>query len=342
MALGIHKYRLSPRTLAGGTLEGFSYDKEENTIQLDPKSPVHRMVPLRLDSGVEGCIWGRIQLDIQLPPEATFLLHYFASDGNTDYYEQADQIVGGRDGLLNGQQGRYLQLWLEVYGAQTCTVGPWEVWTPDDPFLKTFPQIYREDKGFLKQYLSIFSSIYLDFQDEIENLHQWVDVERAPADKLPALAAWMGVDLSPQLFTPDQMRDLLVRLPKFQAYKGSPQIIKELAELLTGHKTVLVERTNLQDFTTAETQETLDQLYGDTVFDYTLLIHGQVEDQTRKQLECLLRQFQPARSKSNLVFLKPNAHLGTYGYLDVNACLHQASTAVLDGVDSLSGDKVLL
>lgn len=341
MAFAIKKFRISPKKLSEASLEGFSFDPEGQQLVLTPKGLRHVVAPFRLDSGTNGCVWGRYILDISLAKGSTFVVHYFASDVEIPHFEMASQQIGAEDGLLYEQRGRYLYIWIQVFGAKECTIRQMTVWTPGDPFIRTFPEIYREEGGFFHRYLSVFSSIYMDFQDKIDALHELVDVERAPAEMLPHIGSWLGITLSDQLFDETLMRTILREAAFLHGHKGTKAVIARLAEIIVGQPCIVIERSALNQSTQAQEMKLLNQLYGDSVYDYTILIPGDPNTETSRRLKAMLQQFQPVRAHANLVFLQSCSTLGAYTYLDVNASLQQQRFVSLDDYLFMDGGTCL-
>lgn len=329
MAFGIKKFRISPKMLSEAELVGMEYRPDLQRLVINPDSPTHRVTPFRLDSGTNGCPWGRYILDIDLPQGCTFTLDYYAND--MEYYPHAaSQVIGAKDGLLYEQKGRYLFLNIQIFGALEGSIGQMTIWTPGDPFMRTFPEVFREEGGFFHRYLSIFSSIYVDFQDKIDALHQLVDVERAPREMLPHIAAWLGIKMPEQLYEEELMRTILRQAAFLHGNKGTKQVVERLAEMIVGHPCIVMERSVLNDRHQLGDMELLNRLYGETVYDYTILIPQKSDPLLSRKLTTMLHQFQPARSNANLVFLQSSSTLGAYTYLDVNAALQSQSLVSLD------------
>lgn len=341
MAFAIKKFRISPKMLSEATVEGFVYDGTLQRLVLDSDSLSHWVEPFRLDSGTNGCPWGRYILDISLPRGSTFMVHYFATDVEIPHFANASQVIGAKDGLLYEQKGRYLYLWIQVLGATEGSLGQMTIWTPGDPFMQTFPQVFREEGGFFHRYLSVFSSIYMDFQDKIDALHRLVDVEYAPKEMLPHIGAWLGIKMSDQLYDEDMMRAILREAAFLHGHKGTKQVVVRLAEMITGQSCVVIERSALQGYHQLGDMELINRLYGETVYDYTILIPGKPDALMSRKLQDMLHQFQPVRANANLVFLQNSSTLGAYTYLDVNAALQTQTLVTLGDALVMDGGTCL-
>ena len=338
MALSIKKYRVTAGRMAKGELVGFHYDASNHLLCIKPDSEEHRVVPLRVDSGVAGCVWGRMIFDVCLTQESTFLINFYASDIDEPVFSKASQLVGVVDGLLYEQKGRYLYIWIEVFCATEGWIKQMTFWTPDDPFIKAFPEIYRDQGDFFHRYLSVFSSIYMDFQDDIDNLHSLVDLDKASDKLLPLIGSWIGIELSPEIFSAKVMREILREAAFLNKYKGTKDVIYRIAQLIVRMDCIIVERNSFNGAMAHKNLEVINRLYGTTIYDYTLLIPRSPDPLIRRQLLMLLSQFTPVRVKVNLVFLKNSSSLDGYTYLDINAKLPTPHQASLDNCALLNGE----
>lgn len=327
MAIPIKKYRLKTSRLKDGMERGFFAG--ENGVSLTPDEQIHVLRPERLDSAMESCVWGRLVMDASLPADSVLTVCVYASDEERLVPELCTRTVDARDLLLYGQEGRYLWLWLEIVGMGEGIIREIQVYTPGDIFLNTFPEIYREQGSFFHRYLSIFSSIYLDFQQEIDRLHQWIDLETAPPEVLPVLADWLGIQVEDSLLESADLRELLKQAPYLIRYKGTKGAMERLARLLLDAEVIVVERGKRQDMD-SRFEKACNRLYGTGAYDITILAVREYDESLKNRLLCLLDQFKPVRCQVNLVFIKRNSILGGYCYLDLNATIHESRPGTLE------------
>lgn len=298
-------------------------------VQLTAGEQIHVLRPERLDSAMEACVWGRMVIDATLPADSVMTVCVYASDEEQLVPELCTRTVDARDFLLYGQEGRYLWIWLEIVGMGQGCIREIEIYTPGDIFLNTFPEIYREQGSFFHRYLSIFSSIYLDFQQEIDALHTWIDLETSPPEILPVLADWLGIEVEDSLLESGGLRSLLKDAPYLIRYKGTKGAVERLASLLLDAEVIVVERGKERDLE-SRFQDTFDRLYGTGAYDITILAMREYDESLKNRLLCLLDQFKPVRCQVNLVFIRKNSILGGYCYLDLNAALHESQAGVLE------------
>lgn len=356
MANGIRSYRIGSSRLARSYIEGFTLGDSGQLI-VQPNCQTHTLLLAALDSAQEDCPWGRFYFQAQLTGEAVLSIRAFASNQNSfvnrgvltqidDFLSDPQvtpirkdglfqaaggQVVSGTsDCLLYKQKGRYLWLWVELTGMAEGTLEGLRVLVPGDNFYRTFPAIYQNDGEFFHRYLSIFSSLYTDLQDKIDGIHQYLDLDTAPAAVLPVFSSWLGLALDGDFLEESQLRQLLKIAPELIRAKGTRRAIELVAGLFVEEPVRVVER-NLLD----PAQLSGCHLYGDSIYDFTLLISGRSHELLRSRLEFLINQFKPLRSHCHIVFLGDQGGVDAFSYLDMNAALLQPSTGTVD--DGISG-----
>lgn len=354
----IRKYMLGG-ILRRALLQGFSPEGEGGIRAGGPG--VHRAILPGLDGAVPGCAWGRLSLGCRLEPESLLTVRAFASDRASAALEdgpvQIDAFVldpsvppeekerlfrlsggmersGARDVLLEGQSGRYLWLWLEVSGGGILE--NLRVYVPGDNFFPTLPQVYQTRGEFLRRYLSIFSTMYQEFQEEIDGVGRLFDVETAPPSLLPVFARWLGLETDGALFSPDELRKLLRAAPALLDGKGTRRALETAVRLFVSAPVYLVEQNLLSPEQRGETR-----LYGCTPWDFTVLVCCPAEERLHRRLEFIIRQFKPVRSRSRTVFFADCCGLDAFSCLDVNAALSGAGPGRLDGGAALNGTACL-
>lgn len=352
---GIRCYRLN-RTLFDRALpEGFS--PEENGALRTVGTGTHRIFLPGLDSAQPGSEWGRLTMRCHLGAESMLTVRCFASDQaqvirNGEIVQINDLLLdaevplqekeklftlangmehsGVRDVLLNGQTGRWLWLWLEVSGAEDETLEDLRVYIPGDNFFRTFPQVYQTDNDFLRRYLSIFSTMYQELQEEIDDLPKLLDIDTAPERLLPMFAAWLGLEVDETLFSASELRQLLKAAPELLACKGSRRAVEKAVKLFVAEPVYIVERNLLPP-----EQQSREALYGSTPYDFTVMVGCGVDEKLRLRLKFLIDQLKPIRSRCHIVFLKECGGLDAFTYLDVNG------TVLKNGPGNLDDGKVL-
>ena len=258
-------------------------------------------------------------------------------------FAQAGSVkeINKQDILLYELQGRYLWICIEVIGKGQGTLEQMKVTVPGDNFMNTFPEVYQEWNSFFHRYLSIFSSVYNDFQDEIEHAEELLDLDTAPPRMLELFAGWMGLDVRGNFLPEDRLRRLVKEAYRLNRMKGTRRVLERLTELVLGERAIILEKNILDQRVASEERQVYDNLYGHHAYCVTLLIRNPVEESRRSQLFFLIQQFVPVRCELNLVFLEERSNMDTYCYLDGNAQLHMDTAAALDAREYLDDRAVL-
>lgn len=350
----IRRYMLGG-ILRRALLEGFSTEAE-GRIRTGGGA-VHRAILPGLDGAVPGCAWGRLSLSCRLEPESLLTVRAFASDRASavlengsvqidaflldpsvppEKKEQLFRLSGGmersgaQDILLEEQSGRYLWLWLEVSGGGVLE--NLRVYVPGDNFFPTLPRVYQTQGEFLRRYLSIFSTMYQEFQEEIDGVGRLFDVETAPPLLLPVFAGWLGLETDGALFSTDELREFLRAAPALLDGKGTRRALEMAVQLSVSAPVYLVEQNLLSPEQRGEAR-----LYGGTPWDFTVLVLRPAEERLHRRLEFVIRQFKPVRSRCRTVFLADCRGLDAFSYLDINAAVPETGPGRLDSGAALTG-----
>ncbi len=359
---GIKKYRLSASVLRRSLLEGFEV-RDNMLCTVASEDGVFNAFLPGIDSAEVDCSWGRLSLSCSLAPESMLIIRAFASDQNQiirnnefinvdDFLldpdvprKEKEKLFSLADGverssvsdlLLEGQRGRWLWLWFEIVGDGEDKLSDMRVYVPGDNFFHTMPQVYQENNDFLKRYLSVFSTIYNDFQERIDALPQLLDVDTAPVEMLPLFASWLGIETDDALLTTDELRRLLKAAPELVERKGTKWSVEKVVGLFVSGEVYVIERNIL-----LPDKEKIEEMYGKTPYDFTVMVGCKMDEKLRLKLKFLIDQFKPLRSRYHIVFLDERGGLDSFTYLDVNSAMEQNLPGVLDNGKTLTGTTYL-
>lgn len=351
----LKKYNLGSSRLRSGCLYGMEAD-ECGGVHTVPEESYHAMFLTALDSGKPDCEWGRFVLEAALPRDMVIVIHALASDESrilrdgetieTDVFlrqpeegakrkmrlfELSDSIrqIGATDILLYGQRGRYLWLCVELIGVGSATLRGLRVYTPGDNFFQTFPEVYRRNGAFLHRYLSVFSALYNDLQEEIDGLPALFDPDTAPRALLPVFAQWLGLELDGDFLSEKQCRKLLRSGFRLLSRKGTRAAIEEIVHLLVDEPVYILERTGV------EGRRAFGG--GDDPFAFTVLLACRSDEQLHAKLLYLIDQFRPIRTQVSIIFLGDCVSMDDHCYMDINAVLVQSVSGSLNSGAALNG-----
>ena len=361
------KYSIKQNRFKRSFLTGFEIDGEQK-LQCQPD--VYRRIFIcdSIDGIETGAKWGRFHLDYELEEDmivTTYVvtlehreifwkdrvinLNSFYKDTQISVEEKlllmenlgAKKHINQRDILLYELEGRYLFLGIEIKGVGSGEVKNLFVNNQADIFLDTFPEVYREYGSFFHRYMSVYSALYMDFQEKIDNVADFLDIDTAPVELLPVFCRWMGLDVSGDFLTEERLRTLVREAYHLNRTKGTKEALLRVCEIVLGEKVVILEKNVIRENTQAENKEIYENLYGSGIYDVTLLIHTFVPENQKSQLMFLLNQFKPVRSRLIIKFLDQKGSLDGHVYMDVNAHILDSRGIVLDERMEMDSNVIL-
>lgn len=356
-------YSIKKNRIQKGIFPGFTLS-EDGALVGDAKAPQKRLYIRAIDSGKEDSSWGRFWYQGTFSESMVAYLYVAAMNEDSFYRngrpvkiedflcdpDEDDQIkrefwkqvgalrfVNQTDVLLYGLHGRYLYVAMEVYGAGDCRISNLRVDSQGDPFMKTFPEVYRQENGFFHRYLSVFSSIYQDFEEEIGQMPQFLDLDTCPAELLPVYGRWLGIDVGKDFLEEEVLRPLVKEAYELNRMKGTRYALERIGQIVLGERVLVIERNRMEDYIGQEQLEEFERLYGNNRYDVTVMIQKEITEVKKSQLLFLLQQFKPVRARIHLIMLRKRGALDDYSYLDMNARIPDQREAILDTSQELDG-----
>uniref|UniRef100_UPI0040573DC5 phage tail protein n=1 Tax=Agathobacter sp. TaxID=2021311 RepID=UPI0040573DC5 len=354
-------YSIKKNRIQRGYYPGFEL-LEDGTLCTVKEEPMHYLFLKAIDGAQEDSAWGRLAFQAEFPENMVCYIYVMAwneaffyrngepmriedflcssqesAEDKKKFMNQAGafRFVNQKDILLYEQKGRYLYLMLEILGEGECSISHMRIHLQGDNFMNTFPEIYREWNGFFHRYLSIFSSIYNDFQIEIEDLPILLDLDCCPKELLPVYGKWMGIDTGNNFLDETILRPLIKEAYQLNRMKGTRKVLERIAEIVLGTNVPVLERNMMAGYIQKDQLEELERLYGDSIYDVTILVEQTISEVQKSQMLFLMEQFKPIRTRLHIVCLKKSGRLDSYSYLDMNARIAEQKTASLDGSHEL-------
>lgn len=347
------------------------------------------------DSTIESCNWHRLDLDVQPAEKSTLEVLFRVSD--TPFARDAKEspllpwqtLFGtpGRSGavedaLFTKAVGRYLQLRLALTGdgLHTHRVRRARVYFERNSYLRYLPGTYQEDEAgrdFLERFLSIFESMSLDVEQEIEGVAKYFDPRAVNAEFLEWLGTWLAV-LRDNNWPEEKRRELLARAFQLYALRGTARGLRQMIELFTGGPTsvvehhrlltpmvlsanstlgtstvvgrtsakrlVLEETSRIGDFALIETDEPPERPFEDGAFDFTVMADTSLltSDAQLAALRRMVEEESPAHTRA---FLREGGgvmRLGNGALLQVDSKLSRGFETARLGVTSRVGSGTFL
>lgn len=358
-------YTIKKNRLKRAYTQGIEPQNDYESMKLT-EEPVRRLYLRAIDSAEEASSWGRFSFDADLTENMAIYVYAAATDLNTVYDENgtydiddifgsdelpdadkkelmndmdAKRFVGKTDVLLYGLSGRYLYVMIEVVGEGTGMLSHLRIDQRGDNFMDTLPEVYRARDSFLHRFLSVFSSIYNDFEDDIDRLPELLNPDTASVEVLIEFGRWMGIDLSGNFLSEDAIRTLVKESYQLNRMKGTRACLERIFEIILGEEVIILEQNTIRAF--PEAIEVDPRLKSKSIYDVNVLIKKRLSDTDRHQLLYLLRQFVPVRTKLHLIQLKDSGSLDTDTYLDMNAVLTEEVYGSFDENMELDDDVIL-
>lgn len=357
----IRKNRFKQAYLKGFSIEG------EDALSLEAGTSIHILLLRSLDCAEKDAEWSRLCFEADIPESMVYYVYALAANENSflrggrqllldDYFRDPDisveekriflerrgalRTVGKSDILLHEISGRYLYLFVEIVGTGEGRLKRIKVERESDVFYESFPEIYRADKGFFRRFISIFSSIYNDFDKDIDQLPKLLDLDECPAECLPVFAAWLGIDISGNFLSEEKLRTLVKEAYKLNRLKGTKACLERLVEIVLGEKPMILEQNMIKAY---EEKGGFpgESLRKSSIYDVNILIRHKLMESERFQLLYLIDQFKPLRARIHLIQLREGSILDSNVYLDLNAEVERTTDASLDKAQDLSENIIL-
>lgn len=325
---------MSSRCLSGrylwkcGAYAGFERKKSGELTLADEENP-GIFISRTYDSGKKETQWDRLVLDFSPNMQTQVYVWIFENreEGaeaeeiedireQLAYLKERAQYVSGFGQMLlyGGERGRYAKLALEFMGEETedAVFRGYEISFPKDSFAEYLPAIYR-DNPQLDRFLAIQQSIYLELERQIDFLAKELDYEVCSNGQAVRLAEWMGWGELARQADDQTVRKLLSTGISLLNQKGTCGYYKELTEILTDRKAVMIEEPQKNQA--------------------TVLVLGCPEEGKEKHLEWLRRNV-PIGVRINFVILHKTDRLDGQYFLDVTSYLSEYESELAEnGVD---------
>lgn len=241
--------------------------------------------------------------------------------------------INTQDILLTNLLGRYFYLLIKIQGQADGAFTFWGAKTefPKNTFLEYFPEVYRQNNDFFERYISIFQTLYLNLEKEVDALPDRLDYEKAQGEDLIALAEWAGlhkiwIDEAMQNGGEEGIRRLIASANELQSAKGTCNVLELLMKLLYGRDTDVLEYYKwFEDIEkNPKLLTTYRRLYGkeDTVSIFLDEEQGKLPDREQTdRMQKAAAQVLPIGTKLRMIPIRKNSHLDTHCYLGKNSRL---------------------
>ena len=354
MPTELHTYLIKQNRFKTSVLQGMNI-VSPTRLGFEREEYRHLFLSSAIDGIEREALWGRLHFSYEVEEDMVLTVYAVAVDVPLEdsllFDPQASvsrkrqmmeelgavKVINQNDILLYELSGRYLYIMYDVIGMGSGYIDEIQVNNKGDILMEVMPEVYQEYGSFFHRYLSIFTSLLLDFQKEIQHIDEIFDIDKAPAEMLTVLTKWMGIDISGDFLSEEVLRKLVKEAYQLNKKKGTKEALERLTEIILGEKALILEKNVFRDRIQTEDEEIYRTLYGDNPYDVTLLIKSYVPQDQKSQLMFLLNQFKPVRCRLLTYFLDDRGNLDRHAYLDINATIEEEEYAVLDQRQNIDG-----
>jgi len=345
----------------------------------------------RFDSTIEECHWHRIALELVPAEKARLDVFFHASDKQMTVEEiEADDawqpLVHSpqdtkvcSDALFFAGVGRYLHLKFTFFGdgAHSYEVAQCNVYFERLSYLRYLPAVYQEDprgRDFMERFLSLFESLNLEVEEEIEHMARFFDPDVVRNEFLEWLGAWLAL-LQDKNWSEQKRRTFLRRAYHLYTLRGTAAGLSELVGLFTGAEVTIIEHyklftpmvlgvtstagvttvvgkapvtplvlensSQIGEFALKESPDTPEVPFTHYAFDFSLLADTTQLTQAGEvqALYRLIEEEKPAHTRCRIQTSEGDMQLGTHAFLQVDTKLSRGFQTMRLGITSRLGKE---
>lgn len=342
----IKKFRIRKKGFLLGIQDGLDF-KDYNMVMKQNKECCTYISKV-IDSMQDGTEWGRVILNCEISEESeyktyTLALNYdiinykgnfvnvyeFLNDSNITMLDKLETLEDAgaqvnnntNDILVFNQKGRYFIFGIRIFSHKQVILKEIDIMSPKETLMEYLPEIYStSDKDFFTRYMSIFGSIIHDKKEQLNNLSNYLNVDKTPDDVLPLLVSWLNIDYGVEFLEPAQMRRLIKMFRNLSIYKGTKHVLEGVAEIYLGEKPIIVEQFKLEQYKGIEEKD-FEHTCESKINEFIILIKQKMDETMFLRFKNLIDKLSPIRAKSKIVCLERESRLNEYTYADINAVL---------------------
>lgn len=329
-----------------------------------------------IDSKVDSNHWHRMILNGEFPEKSHINSRYVAFDveklaphlrktaremveKNEQTFESLEELFSqleykeidnSDDYLFQESYGRYLLIRLEFIGSRDVSpvLERVRIYINRETYSQYLPEIYQTGghKDFIERFLSIFESMNLEIEDQIDRMSRNFNPSIASDEFLRWMITWMDFSVD-ESWSTEQLRKLIQLMPALNRKRGTIWAIRQLLELFLEAEIIIVENSKILGDTTENTEEIVEitrRHYGSSPYGFTVLCYrkGRLSDKEREGIKVILDQETPPYCQYKFIELEQGLFLDKHTYLGVNTYLSDYSNFILDNETLLPFNTLLL
>jgi phage tail-like protein len=197
------------------------------------------------DSGIQGCRWHKVILDMGLPKNTRVELSYTSSDDQYTLKElRADpslwadnRLTNPKDALLPKAIGQFVRLKIQLFSDDIRKSSPEinsiKLEFPHHSYLRYLPAVFQENetgKEFLERFLPLFETFFSNYEEAISSSTKYLDADATTDEFLPWLKQWLGLSYD-ENWHAEKVRKLINMAPYLYKLRGTRTGIEEIIKL---------------------------------------------------------------------------------------------------------------
>ncbi len=338
---------------------------ENDTVQLDEQAQKGIFFLKPVDTFEKGMVWDRIAIQMNTPDGSKVKGFFHATDSEALYkaalnpqaslkeklslFETLEmlEIDDPSDALIHTLKGRYLLGWLSIFASGASPViERIRIHYPFQSLLDYLPEVFRtgENADFLHRYLSIFRTLLMELEEEIDLSPLHLLTEHGSEDDIWWLAQTLGLE-SPEIWSIKALKNRVRKATELSQIRGTRLGIHEVTRFIAGLDCFIVEQHDLgRKGADAYLITLYDRLYGKSPSDFTVIVPEDklASEQVYNQMKKAIDGVKPAFASCRLVSLQPYLRLDQHAYLGINSTINKPGPLVLDNRSSLPYKTVLI
>lgn len=312
----------------------------------------------------KGMVWDRLRMDAIMPKGAKITGHLLATE-DVELYEAIRNpllsledkiermtkhgpvlISNPQDALLHELKGQYLMGWFVVYSPEsTPVIERIRFYYPKQSLLDYLPELFQnaDESEFLHRYLSIFRTILMDLEEEIDTSPKHLMASLGSKEDIWWLAETLGLEY-PEIWNEADLRARVAKAVELSGLRGTKKGIEEISQFITNLDCFIIEQHDLgRKKADSYLNQLFDKLYGMHPSDFTILVpnDGLSSERTYNQMKKALDSVKPVYTTARLVSLQPYLRLDQHAYLGINSTINKPGMLVLDNRSALPYNTVL-
>ena len=303
-----------------------------------------------LDSGGADTLWHKWVFDAVIPKQTQIQIYYRITNHGAASPSETREWIGPvsnqDDALFRAPPGRFLFLKIKLRGFHdhSPVLARLQVHFPRQSWMSYLPAVYGETMPpdrFPERFLAIFQTLYEGVERQIDDLPAWLDADVAPAEALPALASWLGLNTDDRLDT-EILRQEIKRAPGSFRGRGTRHGLKVLLNHLTLGaakatllpRPLIVERFQVEGLRNQPFKPKLDRYFGKGSRDFCVFLDPEhLAKDLGRRIKSAIREWTPAHCRAMVVPLPKTMITGAHMYLGVNSYL--APRGKILGIDTV-------